>query len=219
MKKLAAIALSLVLAFTCAFALAEGNSKILDAEQLDAIFTEMLIGVIDVSRYEQTSSSLTSDHRLEKVVKKAEVDGTTLELGMSFKEVLAAGIVAPDGFADEEGHERLSTYTDFRTKAGNKVELGFSVKKDGDKLSDGTLCRINRYEFYKKNPADVVIGGISVGSDLSALVGVFGSPREIALDGQYLKLRYEYRDDTVYEAVRVWIDTDGKVAGLGLEGN
>ena len=219
MKKLVTILLSLALALLGASALAEGDSPVLDAEQLDAIFTQMLSGLIDFSRYEQGYSELTSDYSLEKPINKAEVDGVTFELGMSFEEVLAAGMTAPDGFADEEGHERLSTLADFRTEAGNKVELGFSVANEGDKLSNGTMGRIRRYAFYKNNAADVVIEGISVGSDISTLIGTLGSPTRISLNGQYLSLKYEFKDGNVYDALWFWINVDGKVAGLGVEGD
>ena len=217
-KAMIAMALACVLLASCLTSFAEENIE--SNQSLDvAEFQELLIATVDLTQYEQTSSSeLHADHTLDKAVMEADVNGWTLKLGMSFDEVISAGFEAPEGFADQEAHERLSTSSTFLTPDGKKVSLGFTGK-DGDKLSNGILCGIGRDYWAKNNQADVSIDGISVGSDLATLVKVMGEPRILCDNGSNLKMRYEYSDDVIIESVTFYISFDGKVQGLGLGGS
>ena len=174
----------------------------------------MFTPYIDLSQYDEGRS----DNKMGKAVIEAEVEGKLLKLGMSYDEVLSAGFYAPEGFVDEEAYENLSTSTSFKTKDGKKVELGFLGLNDGDKVADGLLCGIQRYHFWKENPAVVTIEGISAGTDLETVVKTFGEPATMHLYDHCIRMRYEFNDDSAMGSITVDINSEGTVEGLDLQG-
>lgn len=219
-KAIIAMILACALLASCLAAFAEGDNAASDIRPEAAALLEKLYALIDMSQYEERpgSGELNADHKLDSAVTEAEIEGTTLKLGMSFEEVIAAGFTAPEGYADEEGSKGLSYNGKFRTGDGKKVELGFSVGVDGEKLSNGVLNGIGLPYYWTEDLANVAIKGISVGADLSEVVEVMGEPEILKDNSSNLKMRYGYSDDTIIESVTFYIDFDGKVAGLGLGG-
>lgn len=213
-RKWIVTAFALIMALSCFSCLSEGN----DASQEAAHFEQMAAQAFDLSLFEQNTWGLTSEQNLEKAVVKAEVDGVVLELGMPFDEVMAAGFVAPEDYAEAEGHLRISSQSDFLTPNGKKIRLGFNVSQDGEKLSNGTLCYVCRYEWWNEDAADIAIEGITMGTGLPEVVDVMGTPALLSLELHHLQLRYDFNDNAAIGSVTYWIDTDGKVAGMCLDG-
>ena len=213
-----AIMLLCAFAFSSVSVMAETEDGNSEEEQhlLDLLFAN-----IDQSHYEERDGGLYSDNRMEKAVMEAEVEGTTLSLGMAYKEVNSAGFYAPDGFADEETHKGLSTYTTFKTKDEKKVELGFSGLSDKDKVGDGILYSIARPYYWEEDQASITIEGSAVGTDLATVIETFGEPTTMSEKERTpltVEMRYNYSDDAILESVSIYLDRDGIVKALELQG-
>lgn len=120
-----------------------------------------------------------------------EVDGESLQFGMSYNKVLAKGFsLVSSEYADEQ-MKGLVVVCDFKNTAGKVVGLGFNADEN-ETLKDGVLRLVRCDGSDSQKYANVTVNHIGMDSSIEDIISVFGDSIHTlsVVYGKYLSIKY-----------------------------
>lgn len=195
----------------------KSDGKQTDSANEEEIVEELLSKYVDVEAYEDAGGKI-ADNQLDEVIDGIVISGQTLQLGMSYDEVIAAGFEPIDDTFKDTETNALAYTCDFKDSNNKIVEFGF-IGEQGKHVAEGVLYSVR--VVNSDDAASYMIEGINENTQIEGILDGLGDPVGFGNPAysEYTDVGLEYacKDASVYLTFYVDLET-GEIITMTFEG-